>query len=153
MINEKDLEIIAHLREDGRKTLTNMSRELKMPISTIFDRMRKFDGNIMRRYVGLIDFQSLGYNARAQVMIKSIKSRKNELLEFLMKHENVNSVFKINNGFDFMIDIIFRNVRDLEDFIEKLDEKYRVKTKISYYIIDELKKEEFLSNRCEIKPV
>jgi len=74
------------------------------------------------------------------------KEDRNTVREFLTKHSSVNSAFKINNGYDFSVEAIFRNIREVEDFIELLEEKFSIKSKQVFYIIDDLKKEEFLSN-------
>jgi DNA-binding Lrp family transcriptional regulator len=145
MMSEKDMQILSMLRKNGRETLTVMSKETQIPISTIFDRVAKFNRKIITKYTGLVDFQELGFNARACVMIKANNSTKERLYDYLSNHQNVNSIYKINNGFDFMIDIVFRNVRNLEEFLQTLEDKYRAKDRIVYYIIDEMKQEEFLT--------
>lgn len=145
MLTQKDQKILAMLRNNSRETLTHMSRKTQIPVSTIFDRLIRFNKGIITKHTSLVDFQELGYNARASVMIKANPINKDELHEYLRKHSNVNSMFKINNGFDFMIDIVFSNMRELEQFVQELDLDFKIRTKIIYYIIEEVKQEEFLA--------
>ena len=63
-----------------------------------------------------------------------------------MKHGNVNSIYKINNGFDFQVEVIFRNLKEVEAFVESLEDSFSITSKQIYYVIDELKKECFLTN-------
>jgi len=53
----------------------------------------------------------------------------------------VNNIFKINNGYDFMVEGVFRFLQDFEDFSEDLEEKFSIKEKQMYYIIEDVKRE------------
>ncbi len=143
-MNKKDLLIITHLRKDGRASLTDLSRKTNIPVSTIFDRIKN-NNDFIKRHTALIDFAKLGYNTRANILIKVDREKREEVKEYLLGNLNVNSVYKINSNHDFMIDAVFRDIKEMEEFQEHMDEKFKIKNKIVYYIIDELKKEEFLS--------
>ncbi len=146
MLSKKDLVIITHLRKNCRETLTSISKKSSIPISTIYEKIKRSEGGIITKNTCLVDFAKLGFNTRAKIVIQANASGKSELLSFLMKNQNVNSVYKINNGYDFMIEGIFRNMRELEDFLELLQEKFRIKKQETYFIIDDLKREAFLSD-------
>lgn len=94
----------------------------------------------------MVDFGKLGYNTRANIILKVNKGDREAIKEFLMKHSSINSAFKINNGYDFLIEAVFSNIKEVEDFTEELEEKFSIKSKQVFYVIDDLKKEEFLSN-------
>ena len=149
-MNKKDLLIISHLRKDGRTTLTELSRKTNIPVSTIFDRIKHND-DFIKRHTAIIDFGKLGYNTRANILIKVDREERDEVKKYLLGNLNVNSVYKINSNHDFMIDVVFRDIKEMEEFQEHLDEKFKIKNKQVYYIIDELKKEEFLSQPEMVK--
>jgi len=144
MINKKDLLIISNLRNDARMSLTKMSRKIHVPVSTIFDRLKLND--IILRHTALIDFSKLGYKVRSHIAFKVDREDKEALRDYLLKHEACNSVLKINNGYDFMVEGVFKEIRDMEDFLEKIEEKFRIIEKTTFYIIEDLKKEAFMSN-------
>jgi DNA-binding Lrp family transcriptional regulator len=145
MIKKKDLVIASYMRQDSRMPLTRLSRETGMPVSTVFDRIKAGVGDLILRQTALLDFSKLGYNTRATVLIKVKKETKEQLKDCLMKSFNVNSLYKINNGYDFMADFIFRGVYELEGFVGMLDDKFDVKVKDIHYIIEDLKQESFLA--------
>lgn len=145
-MKNKDLLLLANLRANARETLTRISRNTRIPISTIFDRLRQHEQNIIKKHTALIDFSKLGFSTRVTLTLKVGKEQRTELKEFLTKHYNVNSVYKINNGFDFLIEGIFRNIKDLEEFIENMDERFKIKSKQIYYIVEDIKREGFLSD-------
>lgn len=143
MFKKKDLILTAYLRQNSRASLTILSRKTGVPVSTIFDRLKS--NKVILKNTALLDFSKLGYSTRANLLLRARKDKKENLLDFLLKCFNVNSLYKINNGYHFMAECIFRDIKELEDFLEMLDEKFAVKTKEVHYIIDELKKEAFLS--------
>ena len=146
MYNENDLKIVSFLREDSRTSLTRLSKKTGIPVSTIFERLKRKTGNIVKKNTCIIDFSKIGMHARANIAIKTAPSDRVLLKEFLVKNRNVNSLQKINNGFDYMVDVIFSNLKDLEEFCESLDEKFKIKTKQIYYVIEDIESEKFLSS-------
>jgi DNA-binding Lrp family transcriptional regulator len=144
-MNIKDYEIIANLRSDARMPLTTMSRKTHIPVSTLFDRLRAYKDEVFLKHTTLINFEKLGFHTRANVMIKVDRDMRDEIRDYLSRHKNINSVFKINNGYDYMFESVFPNIKDLEDFLWLLDQKFKITNKEVYYIIEDIKKEAFMS--------
>ena len=145
-LNQKDLKIIAHLRNDARMPLTKMSKKVQIPVSTIFDRLKANENKLIIKHTSLLDFSRLGYHTRANIAVKVNKEHKEELKNYLVTRQNTNSVYKINNGFDFMIEGIFTHIKDMEEFIDELENKFNIEDKKFFFIIEDLKKEAFMSN-------
>ncbi len=145
-MNKKDLLIVSYLRKNARETLTNMSKKTKIPISTIYEKLRTQNGGIIKKHTSLIDFNKLGYSTRANIMLKVSKESKEAIKEHLLKAQQINSLYRINNGYDFLVEGVFRHLKELEEFLEKLDEKYDIEKNEVYYIIDDIKRETFMSD-------
>ncbi|MBU0980808.1 MAG: Lrp/AsnC family transcriptional regulator [Nanoarchaeota archaeon] len=146
MTSKKDLLLLVSLRKNSRETLTRISKATTIPVSTIYDKIRQYQGNLILKHTTLVDFSSLGYHARTNILIKAQHESREEIKEFLLKHPNVNSVFKISNGFDFMVEAVFRHVVDVEGFIASLEKRFRIERVENHYIIEDIKKEAFLSD-------
>lgn len=146
MINKKDMLIISYLRNDARMPLTKMSKKTQIPVSTIFDRLRMNEEGLITKHTCLLNFTKLGYDVRANIALKVDRDDKEALKDFLLKHQSVNSLYKINNGFDFMIDGVFRQIKEMEDFIDHLENKFKITDKKSFFVIEDLKRETFMSN-------
>lgn len=142
---EKELMIMSLLRENARETLTKMSKRSKIPISTIYEKIKIHENDVIKKHTCILDFAKLGFNTRAALSIKVPKSKKERLRDYLSKHPNINSVYKINNGYDFWVECIFQSIKDLEDFGENLETDFGIKKDV-YYIIDDIKRESFLSD-------
>jgi len=145
-INPKDVKIIAFLRTNARMPLTIMSKKTNIPVSTLFDKLKSNEGRYVIKHTSLLDFQKLGYMTRANITIKVDREDKDNLREYLVRNANINSVFRINNGYDFMVEAVFRQLRDLEEFLDDLDKSFKITDKKSFFIIEDLKRESFMSD-------
>lgn len=145
-IHERDMKILVELRKNARAQLTEISKATQIPISTIFERIRTKSGGIITKHVSLMQFDKIGFGTKATIFLKCGKNSKQHVYDELKSHHNTNSLYKVNNGFDYMVEMIFRNFCDLENFLEIIEEKHTIKNKQVYYIIDEIVKEGFLSN-------
>ncbi len=144
MINPRDIKLISCLRENSRESITNISKKTKIPMSTVFERIEYHKQKTIQKFTALLDFTKFGYMAKTQILIKVHKADKIKLREYLKMHPNINSMYRINNGYDFLIEVIFRNIREIEEFLEELEEKFKIKDSEMHYIIDDLKREEFV---------
>ena len=152
MLAEKELVLISHLRQNARKNLTSISRETGMPVSTIFDKLRKYEGSLITKHTALLDFGKLGFEVKVHIAVKVPKGNREALREYLMKEPAINSVYRINNGYDFMIEAFFRNIKEVHDFVEGM-ERFNVKNPEEYYVLEEIKKEAFLADPGMVKVV
>ena len=146
MIKEKDFLVLSCLRNYGRETLTKLSKHTKVPISTLYDRLQWYKKGLISKFTVLLDFSSLGFLTQAYIAVKVKPEQKQALHKFLMMHHNVNSLYRINNGHDYLFQCVFKHVRELEDFLELLEQKRKIKSKHVWYVIDALKQEEFLGD-------
>lgn len=145
-MNKKELMIISALRQDSRKSLTIMSKEIKIPVSTLHEKIQGYSADLIKKHTAIVDFSKLGYNTRANVLIKAEKEQRQEIQDFLSATKNVNSLLKVNNGFDFLVEFVFEHIKDLEDFMEALEQKYKIVAKETYYVIEDIRREEFMAN-------
>jgi DNA-binding Lrp family transcriptional regulator len=144
MLTDGDKKILCLLRKNSRETLTKLSRSTGIPISTIYDRIKLHNGSVIKKHTSIVDFEKLGYSARANIALKVEKADRAELTSFLLKHGNVNSAYRTANGFDFIVEAIFRNHMELNDFSEELDKNFQITQKQIYYILEDIKREEFM---------
>ncbi|MBN2459334.1 Lrp/AsnC family transcriptional regulator [Candidatus Woesearchaeota archaeon] len=143
-MKQVDLKFIAYLRKNSRQTLTEISKRTRIPISTLYDKLRSHEGSVILKHTSLIDFTKLGFNCRANILLKSKKEQRDKLGSYLKVHSAINNLFKINNGYDFLAEGIFCHVKDLEDFLDELDKEFGIEEKQTHYIIEDLKREEFV---------
>ena len=147
MVREKELKLLSFFRNNSRTSLTKMSRDAKMPVSKIFDKLKEYENNnLITKHTSIIDFKKLGFDVKSQMLIYSSKDDRNKIQDFLIKHPKVNTVFRINNGYDFLIEAIFKNMLELDEFSKQL-EQFKIIEKKEFFVMEDVKREEFLTNK------
>ena len=99
-MKEKDEEIIALLKENSRLSITEMSKILGIPDTTIHYRMKKLD-DIIKKYTILLDYEKMGSNIyllrieiEKYVLNKVTKEIVENIYNDLSKKEGLISIFK-----------------------------------------------------------
>ena len=117
---QKDLALLHQLRANARTSLTEMSKKTRIPISTLYDRLRVNEGSLIRKHTSLLDFEKLGYQARVHVLLKAPSAKRQSLENHLNFHESVNSLFRLANGFHFLVECIFSTISEKSSSPNKL---------------------------------
>ena len=146
-MNQKYFQLLSCLRENSREKLTTISKKTNIPISTLFDMLQEFQDNIITKHTILLNFSQLGYHTQAQVFLKVNKEDKDKLKKHLSCHNNVNTIHKVNNNWDFIIETVHKNIKELDAFLEHLEQNFHLENKQIHYLIDEIKKEGFQINQ------
>ena len=145
MLSIKDKKVISFLRKNARISLTTLSKKTAIPVSTLYERLKAGEKDYILKHTSLLDFNKMGYGCRANVLIKIGRDDRANVKSYLSKCEYVNTLLKINNGYDFMFEAIFENIKTMEEFLEMLDMKFKIKTKHVFYIIEEVVREKFMA--------
>lgn len=150
MFKKNELILLSYLRKNARETLTKISRDTKIPVSTIFDKLKKYDNELIKKSTVILDFRKLGYNTRVSLLVRVPREQRSKLKEFLVKDSHVNSLYKVNNNFDFILECIFIDMQEFQNFIECMEDRFDVKDKQMFYILEDIKKEEFMANPASL---
>ena len=140
-MNPKALKLLSCLRENSREKLSVISRKTSLPISTLFDTLKELESEVISRHTSLVDFSKLGFDVRVQVLLKVPKDDREKLKKHLLCHQNTNSLYKTNHNFNFIVECLFRNLRELNCFIENLENNFDLLEHKIHYLIEEVKKE------------
>jgi len=140
-----DLKLIPYVRDNARINLTTLSRKTGVPVSTIFDRIRKHEGKLITKFTVLLDFAELGFPLSTKILFKVSPEAKQELRAHLCAHNRVNNIFRINNGFDLAIDCVFRDIREAEEFVEALELLFPIQNKQVFHVIEDISREQLLT--------
>ncbi|MFC1722821.1 Lrp/AsnC family transcriptional regulator [Nanoarchaeota archaeon] len=143
-MRRKDLLILGYLRSNARQRLTHISRRTHVPVTTIYDNVRKYEKDFIIKHASLLDFRKLGFNAKTNLAIKVAK--KTEVLDYLSSHPNVNSMYRTDSEYDFLVELVFRELRDVDLFIKNLAEQFDVEKTLVMNLTSDIRREDFLSN-------
>jgi hypothetical protein len=80
------------------------------------------------------------------MLIAMPKEKRKEAEQFFCKHHNVNSVYKINNNYEFLIEAVFKHIKQLEDFNDLLEQRFNTTTIEVHHIIYDIVREAFMED-------
>jgi DNA-binding Lrp family transcriptional regulator len=139
MVSKKEKLVLSHFRQNSRKNVTDISRETSLPITTIHDILRRLtEKNIIKRFVPILNYSSLGFRFRVFLTINVEK--KEGFVNYLSKNIHLNSLSRIGNGYYYFIDAVFQEIEHYIVFKESLEQFNILKLK-EFYVIKEIKKE------------
>ncbi|MCF7799162.1 Lrp/AsnC family transcriptional regulator [Candidatus Woesearchaeota archaeon] len=145
-ISKKDYVLLTALRANARQTLTQISKQTRIPISTLHERLKLQEKDMIQRFAALIDFSKLGFHTKVQLQLKCNVTDKERLRSFLKAHQHVNSIYKIAHEYDFFVEAVFEHIADVENFIENLQQEFAIVDYSAHYITKDIKREGFLAN-------
>ncbi len=148
-MKKSDILLTVSLRKDARTSLTNIARKTNIPISTLYEKLKAQRGVLFKKFTAILDFNCLGFVTRINVVLKTVIGKREGMLNYLVSHPNINNVYRINNGYDFQFEAVFRNLKSQEDFMEEFESLFPIKKKEVFYVIDDIKREGFLEE-CDV---
>lgn len=129
-------EIIKYLRKGKRVNVSEIARKMKLPVSTVADRIKRIENKYVIKRSSLLKFDKLGYHVNAFIAVKA----KKDFLKFL-DADFVNSFYQVNTGYDYMIEVVCRNLSEFKhivSLVEEESEEHQV-----FQIIRTMEKEKF----------
>ena len=136
--------ILAMLRQNSRRRSKEISTETKIPLKEVNAFMR--NNNCIKKNTAIVDFERIGYKIKLFLALSVSSMQKESVEEFLTKSLHANTIHKINNGYDFLAELIFKDMDESNNFIENLETRFRVYDKKEYYILETKKEQIFMTN-------
>jgi len=139
MLDEKEKKILSHLRTNCRKPLSAISKQTGIPTSTVFEKVKKLEKNVISKNVSLIDFNGINHPIRTNIVFK-INSQTG-VMDFLQNNNNINTFLRLANGL-WHVEAVFKDMNEQSTFSEYLN-SFDISIQQEYNLVEELKKEEF----------
>ncbi|MBD3405509.1 MAG: AsnC family transcriptional regulator [Candidatus Lokiarchaeota archaeon] len=124
-IDEKDRKIIELLREDGRKSYSEISdeiteKELKMTEVTIRRRVRQMiKSGVIKRFTVVIDPLKIGRKIRAFIRVKTVMKEASLIAEQIKDYAEVNEAYFLDGACGLMLKVTVDDLNELRQFLEK----------------------------------
>ena len=113
--------IIKSLNENGRKSLRTISKELKVSLSTISNRLKRMeDERIIERYIPVINPEKAGLDLTAVINLKIVHGNLIETQKRISKDDHISAIYDITGDWDSLIIAHFKDRKDLNRFIKKI---------------------------------
>ncbi len=132
-----DIQIMTHLIEDGRKSLTDIAKELGVSVGNVRNRLTRLRQEGILNIYGYINPNQIGFNAYAQIFIAVRPANLIEsIAEKIIKYPETSFVAEIAGEFDLEINIMCRDNNHLTSLLN--ERLYKIKgiyqTKTNMYL-------------------
>jgi Lrp/AsnC family transcriptional regulator, regulator for asnA, asnC and gidA len=117
VIDDLDFVILAHLQEDGRKSFTQIAKELDIAVGTVRNRVIKLIEDKTLRIVARVDPHRVGFKAPATILISIFPEYLAESSETIATFPEVSYVSIVTGPYNVMVDVMCRDARHLTDFL------------------------------------
>lgn len=122
-MDERDLEILKFLRQDGRIPYTEIAKELGVTEGTIRNRVAKLQENRILQIVGMADPHQLGYDAPAIIGLSVQPPHLEKVAEAIAALPEVSYLILVAGEYDLMVEVMCRDRQTLATFLrEKLQQ-------------------------------
>ena len=151
MIKKKDLQTLSFLRKNARHNLLQISKEIGIPSSTLYDRMRLYNKKYVKKHSTLLNWKALGLHSQSLFIITCDINQKHNVLDYLKANANINSLHSTHYCSDFIAETVFRDIAQTEQFRAELMQVDGI-TKVNVFnFVEEIKKEDFLTDEAHFE--
>jgi len=125
-IDEKDQKVLKALVENSKARTSQLSKELKMPITTIHNRIKKLEKlGIIKNYTVVLDYKKLGKDILSYILVTvmytlpSGEKISQEQVAKKIKAIGAEEVSIVTGGTDIIVKVRVKDVDELNDFVIK----------------------------------
>jgi Lrp/AsnC family transcriptional regulator len=138
-----DLKIISILQKDSSKPIKDISKKVGLSISPCWNRIQKLqDLGIIKHKTVILDPEKLGYSNRVFVFIKTNQHKKkwsDNFKDYILKQPNVIGLYRISGAYDYLIDVLAKDIKDFDLFYKNLIENIEIFEVSSSFVMEIMK--------------
>lgn len=128
IINWKILEC---LQENSRQTNTEISKRVGISSPAVAERIRKLeDAGIIEGYFAKLSYFETGHQLKAIITLRAFMGRLKPFLQKVTTFKEVMNCYRITGNENIVLNVILRDQRHLEQFIDELIAYGETKTQI-----------------------
>jgi Lrp/AsnC family transcriptional regulator for asnA, asnC and gidA len=123
MIDKKDKKVLIELLKDGRKSFAELARTCRMTRQSIFSRIKSLKRKgVIKSFTVILDQQKLGLNLKAYILLSASPSEKarERASMVLMQFPQISQIHRLFGRFDFLIEVLVKDINELSDIIGKI---------------------------------
>lgn len=124
-LDEKDFKVLEELKENAKRTTSQISKRINLPITTVHNRIKKLEQlGIIKRYTVELDYKKLDKPICAYVMTQviymlpsGVKVMQEDVAKEIKTLPGVELVELLTGGTDILIKVRVKDIDELNNFI------------------------------------
>lgn len=120
-LDDVDRKILAILQKNGRTPLREISKEVGLAESTIYERIKRLkERGVIKKFTVILDPGALGFHILAVVLFKCKDGMYSSVAEELKKYPEIVEVYETTGNYDMLVKIRTRSSEELNSFLDKM---------------------------------
>lgn len=122
-LDEIDKEILKVLQKNSRTPLREISKQVGLAESTVYERIKKLkERGIIKKFTIIPDPESLGFHLLAFILIKAKAGKYSDVAEKLIAYPEIVEIYETTGDYDMIVKIRTRSSEELNDFLDRIGE-------------------------------
>ncbi|AWH74890.1 ArsR family transcriptional regulator [Dokdonia sp. Dokd-P16] len=131
MVDALNNRILKCLQENARQSNTAIAAQVGISSPAVGERIRKMeDAGIILGYKAEVSEEALGYQLKAIITIRAFMGKLKPFLENVKGWEEVVNCYRITGNENIVMEVVLRNQKHLEQFIDRVISYGESKTQI-----------------------
>ena len=148
-LDERDIQILSILQEEGRITKTALADRLNLSLTPSWDRLQRLEEEgIIESYGARLScpFLKNFHLVITEVELESHKEGQfNRFEDAILGFDEVLSCWSVGGGLDYILKILVKDVSDYQDFLKRvLKADIGLRRYFSYAVLDRIKDSEIV---------
>lgn len=123
--------ILNRLQQNARLKNTKIAKEVGISSPAVAERIKKMeDAGIINGYTTKISHYELGYQLRAIITMRAFMGKLKPFLNQVKKYDEVINCYRITGNENIVMEVVLKNQKHLEEFIDQLISYGETKTQI-----------------------
>jgi Lrp/AsnC family transcriptional regulator for asnA, asnC and gidA len=119
--DELDFAILAHLQNDGRKSFTDIAKELDIATNTVRNRVNRMVKENIMTIIARVHPYHAGFDAFADIRVSVEPSNLIETVASkISEFPEVSFVAMLSGEYDLILEVMCRDNQHLSEFVEKI---------------------------------
>ncbi len=127
-MDKKDKKILEQLKQNSRATIRGIAKRTGIRPSTVHNRMKKLEENVIQRYTVKTDNSAVGEDFIVFMLVKTEGTLPNSVF----KDRHIKDVFGITGSHDLLMKLKFADIQGFNRFIHDFREIDGVKDTLTY---------------------
>ena len=148
-LDERDIQILSILQEEGRITKTALADRLNLSLTPSWDRLQRLEEEgIIESYGARLSSPFLKNFHLVITEVELESHKEGEFARFedaIMGFDEVLSCWSVGGGLDYILKILVKDVSDYQDFLKRvLKANIGLRRYFSYAVLDRVKETEIV---------
>jgi len=120
-LDEIDKKVLNALIENSKLSLREIAKKADVSVATAMHRVNNLEKEgIIKKYTTLVDYPKLGYDVEVLIEVRISKGKLFQVEKEIAHHPNVFAVYDLTGDFDAGILARFKNRRQMDTFLKKI---------------------------------